>query len=115
MAITLGLLPQWAREDTRYGYSAIDTNQNLYFGPITQNGPQFTSQASGGWATATMTFFDPNRSYLNSQVLASGATASFNLLMLSYDDITYWVPSQVPTKCPAFLAMVATQAGWTVT
>lgn len=114
MAITLGLLPEWAREDTRYTYSAIDANQNLYFGPASQNGANYTAQASGGWATATQIFFDPNRTYVNAAT-PTGATASFNLLMLSYNDIYYWLPSQTPVKVPAFLTGVATQAGWTVT
>ena len=115
MAITLGLLPQWVQADGRYVYSAYDANQNLYAGPQSQNGVQWTAQASTSWATATHTFFNPNQSYINPTIIASGATASFNLLSLTYDDINYFLPSQVPVNVPAFLIGVATLAGWTVT
>ncbi len=114
MAITLGLLPEWAREDTRYTYSGYDANQNLYFGPASNNGANYTTQASTAWATATQIFADPNQSYV-SPAVPTGATASYNLLMLSYQDIFWWVPSQTPVKVPAFLTGVATLAGWTVT
>jgi len=113
MAITLGLLPEWAREDTRYTYSGYDTNNNLYFGPVTNNGVDFTAQASTAWATATQTFNNPNQSMQTS--VPSGATASFNLLQMQYNGLFYWVGSQVPTKVPAFLVTVASMAGWTVT
>ncbi len=104
-ALNTALFPQYVIEDGRWIVSGYDLNGLLVAWPFINNSPAYAAQASV--ASATQVFTDLNQS-------APAATASYNLLSVCIDEITWFFPPRKAVNVPTFITQVATQAGWAI-
>jgi hypothetical protein len=104
MACPTVALPQWAQQDGRYATaSAIDNASNLLIWPNTANGT-FQTQYVNGSANATHTVtFGPNA--------AGAATASINLIEVTYNDVKWWFAPNTPVSIPIYITNILASTG----
>ncbi len=105
MAVASQFFPQYIAADGRWRVSGYDANSNLIVWPFINNSPAYAAQASV--ASATQSFTDLNQS-------APAATASYNLLSVCVDEITWLFPPRTPVNVPNFITTAATVAGWLI-